>query len=191
MTQLNTAMRYFILISSQPNPRSRKKARLSSPEDSFQVGSLVPTSQSDEEDLASMKEQAQLPTPTLENDKDMDLSLEPTLDNDEDMNISSDNSLFSEPTSKAKSTNYHSRTPNSTSHSTGQMLTPPLTVSAPTPIPLDPATKTAQIIAQIKERAYAKTHSSPEVAPLEFIDDLDESDDDFLPVLPLVTKPAR
>ena len=41
------------------------------------------------------------------------------------------------------------------------------------PIPLDPATKTAQIIAQIKERAYAKTHC----------------DDDLLPVLPFVTKP--
>ena len=125
-----------------------------------------------------MKEQALLPTPTLESD--------------ESMEISADNNLVSESTTKATSTNCHSRTPNSTSHSTGQMLTPPLTVSAPTPIPLDPATKTAQIIAQIKERAYAKTHSSPEVAPLEFIDELDDSDDDFLlPVLPFVTKPAR
>ena len=168
----------LILISSQPNPKSRKKARLSPPEDSFQAGFLVPTSQSDEVDLASMKEQAHLPTPALENDEDMD--------------VSSDDSLFAEPTTKTTSTNCHSRTPNSTSHLTGQMPTPPLTISAPTPIPLDPATKTAQIIAQIKERAYAKTHSSPEVAPLEFIDDLDESDDDFLlPVLPLVTKPAR
>ena len=142
------------------------------------MGFLIPTSQSDEEDLASMKGQAQLPTPTLENDENMD--------------VSEDDSLFSEPTTKATSTNCHSRTPNCTSHSTGQMPTPPLTVSAPTPIPLDPATKTAQIIAQIKERAYAKTHSSPEVVPLEFIDDLDDSDDDFLlPVLPFVTKAAR
>ena len=54
------------------------------------------------------------------------------------------------------------------------MTTPPLTVSAPVPIPLDPAIKTAQIIAQIKERADAKTHC----------------DDDLLPVLPFVTKPT-
>ena len=89
-----------------------------------------------------MREQAQLPTPAVENDKDMD--------------VSSDNSLFSEPTTKATSTNYHSRTPNSTIHSTSQMPTPPLTVVAPAPILLDPVTKTAQIIAQIKERANAK-----------------------------------
>jgi hypothetical protein len=125
-----------------------------------------------------MKGQAQLPTPTLENNEDMDVS-------------DDNNSLFSEPTAKDTSTNYHNRTPNPTSHSTGQMPTPPLTVSVPTPIPLDPATKTAQIIAQIKERAYAKTHSSPEVTPLEFIDDLNDSDDDLLPVLPFVIKPPR
>ena len=167
----------LVLISFQRNSRSRKRARLSPPEDSFQVDFLVPRSQSDEEDFASMKEQAQLPTPTPENDEDMD--------------VSSDNSLFSEPTTKATSTNCHSRTPNSTIHSTSQMPTPPLTVSAPAPILLDPAAKTAQIIAQIKERAYAKTHCSPEIAPLEFTDDLDDSDDDFLPVLPFATKPAR
>ena len=153
-------------MSFQPNPRARKRARLSSP-----------NGQSDEEDLASTKEQAHLPTLTLENNERMEMSV--------------DNKLVFEPTTKATSTNCHGRTPNSTNHSNGQMPTPPLTVSAPTPIPLDPATKTAQIIAQIKERAYAKTHCSPEVTPLEFIDDLDDSDDDFLPVLPFVTKPAR
>lgn len=108
-----------------------------------------------------------------------------TLENNESMEICVDNNLVPEPTTKAISSNCHIKTPNATIHSTSQMPTPPLTVSAPTPIPLDPATKTAQIIAQIKERAYAKTHSSPEVAPLEFIDDLDDSDDDdFFPALP-------
>ena len=175
------------------------------------MGFHVPTSQSDEEDLAPIKGQAQLPTPTLEGNENMDVSeddslfCEPTTKAtstnchtrtpnsiNQNMDVSEDDSLFSEPTTKATSTNCHTKTPNSTNHPTGQMLTPPLTVSLPTPIPLDPATKTAQIIAQIKERAYAKTHSSPEVAPLEFIDDLEDSDDDFLlPVLPLVTKPAR
>ena len=125
-----------------------------------------------------MKERAHLPTLTLEINESMD--------------ISADNNLVSESTAKGAFTNCHSRTPNSTGHSTGQMPTPPLTVSAPTPIPLDPATKTAQIIAQIKERAYAKINSSPEVAPLEFIDDPDDSDDEFfLPVLPFVAQPAR
>ena len=141
------------------------------------MGFLVPSSQSDEEDLASMKKQEHLPTFTLENN--------------EGMVISTDNNLVPKPTRKATSTNCLSRTPNSTSHSASQMPTPPLTVSAPAPIPLDPATKTAQIIAQIKERAYAKTHCSPEVTPLEFIDDLDDSDDDFLPVLPFDSKSAR
>ena len=124
-----------------------------------------------------MQERAHLPTFTLENN--------------ESMEISADNNLVFEST-KATSTNCLSRTPNSTSHSKIQMPTPPLTVCAPAPIPLDPATKTAQIIAQIKERAYAKSHSSPEVSPLEFFDDLVDSDDDFLlPDLPFVTKPAR
>jgi hypothetical protein len=64
------------------------------------------------------------------------------------------------------------------------MPTPPLTVSTPMQVPLDPATKAAQTIAQIKKRAYAETDSSPEVAPVEFNDDLDDdSDDDFPPVL--------
>jgi hypothetical protein len=78
-----------------------------------------------------------------------------TLENHESMEICVDN----KPTTnlKATSADFHSRTPNSTIHSTSQIPTPPLTVSAPTPIPLDPATKTAQIIAQIKEKAYAKT----------------------------------
>ena len=181
-TVCHSAVQYrngvLILISSQSNPKSRKKARLSPAEEPSRLSFLVPSSQSDEEDLVFVKEQAYSPTPTLENDESMEISV--------------DNNLVSEPTTKATSTNFHSRTPNSTSRSTGQMSTPPLTVSAPTPIPLDPATKTAQIIAQIKKRAYAKTYSSPEVAPLEFIDDLDDSDDDsFLPVLPLVTKLAR
>ena len=114
-----------------------------------------------------MKEQAHLPTLNLEKN--------------ESMEICEDNNLVLEPKTKATSTNCHN----------GQIPTPPLTISAPTPIPLDPATKTAQIIAQIKERAYAKTHCSPKVDPLEFDDDLDDSDGDFLPVLPFVTKPAR
>lgn len=163
------------------NPKSRKKARLSPPGDSFRVGSLVPSSQSDEENLAFMKEQAHLPTHARGKIESMEMSV--------------DKNLISEPTTKATSTSCCSKTPISTGHSTGQMLSPPLTdcsFSAPTPTPLDPATKTAQIIAQIKERAYARIHSSPEVAPLEFNDDLDDSSDDdsFLPVLPFVTKPS-
>jgi len=129
-----------------------------------------------------MKEQAHPPTLTRENN--------------ESMEISDDNNSISGPTTKVTSTSCHSRTPNSTSDSTSQMLTPPSmdhSFSVPTPLPSDPATKTAQIIAQIKARAYAKTQSSPEVAPLEFNDDLDDSSDgdSFLPVLPFVTKPVR
>jgi hypothetical protein len=119
-----------------------------------------------------------------------------TRENNESMETSADNKSISEPTSVATSSNCHNRTPNTTSHSTAQILTPPLTedsFSARTPFPIDPATKTAQIVAQIKARAYAKTQSSPEAAPLEFNDDLDDDSDDnsFLPVLPFVTKPVR
>jgi hypothetical protein len=165
MSELNTMVYFFDILQS--NLKSRKKARLSSPEDFSRVGSLVPSSQSDEENLASMKEQAHLPTLTLENN--------------ESMEINANNDLIYEFTTKATSPNCQMLTP-LTDHS----------FSAPTPILLDPATNTVQIIAQIKERAYAKIHSSPEVAP-EFNDDLDDSSDDdsFLPVLPFVTKPAR
>ena len=143
------------------------------------MDSLVPSSQSDEDDF--MEKQTHLPS---------------ARENNGTMEISADNSSISEPTTRATFTNCHSRTPNSASNPTSEMLTPPLTdhsSSAPTPLPLDPATKTAQIIAQIKERAYAKIQSSPEVAPLEFNDDLDESSDDdsFLPALRFVTKPVR
>ena len=118
-----------------------------------------------------------------------------TRENNESVESSPDINTIPEPTkTQAISSNCHSRTPNPTSHSTSQMLSPSTIHSFSAPLlPLDPTTKTAQIIAQIKERAYAEIQSSPDIAPLEFNDDLDESSDEdsFLPVLPFVTKPIR
>lgn len=63
----------------------------------------------------------------------------------------------------------------------------------PTPIALDPVTKAARIIADIKARAYAATLLSPESSPsLEFKDELsDSSDDEMLPFVPVPVKGKR
>jgi hypothetical protein len=77
-----------------------------------------------------------------------------------------------------------------------QMLTPPLSdlSSSPlTPIVTTVAKKSTQnIIDAIKARAYAKSLSSPESGQLDFQDDLDSSNDERLPILPLpVSKPRK
>ncbi|KAF9012393.1 hypothetical protein BDQ17DRAFT_1343807 [Cyathus striatus] len=72
--------------------------------------------------------------------------------------------------------------------------TPPLTDAAsddflyaapPSPVALDSATKTAKLIAEIREQAFAKFSSSPEQLQLLDLSDLDDSSDDDLPPLSL------
>lgn len=75
-----------------------------------------------------------------------------------------------------------------------RVLTPPptdppaLPALPPTPVALDAAAKAAQIIAQIKAKAYADSMSSPEDGPLpEFKEELDDSsgEEDLFPWNPL------
>lgn len=56
-----------------------------------------------------------------------------------------------------------------------------------TPVALDATAKTAQIIEQIKQRAYAAVHSSPEPAALEFQETLDDNSDEEDVPFPLMT----
>lgn len=74
-----------------------------------------------------------------------------------------------------------------------QMLTPPLSDPfSPTPTPVVPKKSIQNVIAAIKARAYAKSISSPDPDELDFQDDLDSSDDDQLPILPLpASKPQK
>ena len=60
----------------------------------------------------------------------------------------------------------------------------------PTPIALDPTTKAAQIITDIKARAYVAALLSPETSPsFEFKDELSDSSDDEM--LPFVLVPGK
>lgn len=59
----------------------------------------------------------------------------------------------------------------------------------PTPVVLDCASKTAQIIAEIKAKAYATVTSSPEPVTLELDDHSDLSSDDEEATFPLLLPP--
>ena len=74
-----------------------------------------------------------------------------------------------------------------------QTLTPPLSDPfSPAPTPVVHKKSIQNMIAAIKARAYAKSISSPDSDEPGFQDDLDSSDDDQLPILPLPTsKPKR
>ncbi len=58
----------------------------------------------------------------------------------------------------------------------------------PTPVALDRASKTAQIIAEIKAKAYATVTSSPEPVTLELDDHSDTSSDEE-DIFPMLLKP--
>lgn len=61
----------------------------------------------------------------------------------------------------------------------------------PTPVALTEATKAAQMIAEIRQKAYARISSSPEPATLVFDADMTSSDDDE-DLLPLqIIKPSE
>ncbi|CAA7259137.1 unnamed protein product [Cyclocybe aegerita] len=173
-----------IHVRSTPNPQQRKKARLSSPVESSKstATELVPSSQSDEEELASTTAQMNGHSIVISQAKQV---LPPTPDQDdgESMYMDVDEPITIASTPDALST---SKQPaREDSRTFDQIMTPPpsdLPSMPPTPVALDQATKTAQIIADIKARAYAKSVSSPEPAPLEFNETLDSSDDDLEPL---------
>jgi len=171
----------------QPNPQQRKKARLSSPPESL-IGGLVPSSQSDEEELVSVELrtlqssaiQKQVPLPTPDHDGSFAMLID-------EVDIHS--SPLTSPIEGSKAAELPSRV----SHTNIQILTPPssdLPSIPPTPVALDQASKTAKIIADIKARAYERSLSSPEPY-LHFNEELESSDDDDLPPIAIVAKTSK
>ena len=169
-------------------PQQRKKARISPPTGLSRPSNpdMVPSSQSDEEELppadhqlsgvsttnkAGATNSSKLPTHRDgESTNAMTVNDHASASQDE---VMKDAELDLEPLKPVQLT---------------QMLTPPLSdlsSSPPTPIVSDGAKKSTQnIIADIKARAYAKSFS-PESDQFEFQDNLDSSEDEQLPTLPL------
>ena len=175
---------------SQPNTQRRKKARLSSPEGPSQseTGNLVPSSQSDEDELIRLGTEPVPQKNGLHYTQTSSLLLTPNAGNDS-MNVDED--LFSDRQLPLDSVSSTSKSITHTSSSPfDQILTPPVSDPLPlpsTPVALDAATKSAKIIAEIKARAYANSMSSPETVPFEFNDELESSSDED----DLLTMPNR
>ncbi|KAF6761230.1 hypothetical protein DFP72DRAFT_880461 [Ephemerocybe angulata] len=171
----------------------RKKARMSSPYEASQgsTSSLVPSSQSDEEELSSPSSNVSRLAGRESPKTWRKQGLPPTphsTDGSEPMEV--DEEPLTEPS-----------TPGNGFETTGSfsasshVLTPPYTDRAsddipaipPTPVALDPAAKTALVIEQIKARALAAAKSMYESKEHEMDiavpDELDDSDDEDFPTL--------
>ncbi|KAF5317075.1 hypothetical protein D9611_003839 [Ephemerocybe angulata] len=171
----------------------RKKARMSSPYEASQgsTSSLVPSSQSDEEELSSPSSNVSRLAGRESPKTWRKQGLPPTphsTDGSEPMEV--DEEPLTEPS-----------TPGNGFETTGSfsasshVLTPPYTDRAsddipaipPTPVALDPAAKTALVIEQIKARAMAAAKSLHESKEHEMDiavpDVLDDSDDEDFPTL--------
>ncbi|KAF8070514.1 hypothetical protein FPV67DRAFT_1756091 [Lyophyllum atratum] len=153
--------------SPQIRTNPKKKQRLSSPEP---CSELVPTSQSDEFEMV----------PTHSPHRDPGL-VKRSVDEwrHSAVSLPALNDVF----------NDWKDVPASTLESTPP---PPDRLSSLSPLPespmvLDPTTKAAQIIADIKARAYADTLSNrPETPVREFKDELSDSDEEILPDSPTI-----
>ncbi|KAF9529383.1 hypothetical protein CPB83DRAFT_893485 [Crepidotus variabilis] len=182
-----------VIYVKSPNRQPVKKARLSSPAapepgpSNISSMDIVPSSQSDEEELPSAPprfpivttaskgstKHSTLPTPHPEDDND---SFAMAIDQGQH-GPSTPSRVLPLPNSTR---NYR------------QMITPPSSDRPdlpPTPVALTQAAKTAKIIADIKARAYARNVSSPEPL-LDFQDELESSEDEDLPILPLQNRKA-
>ncbi|GLB37490.1 hypothetical protein LshimejAT787_0405410 [Lyophyllum shimeji] len=154
--------------SSQINTNPKKKQRLSSPEP---CGELVPTSQSDEFEMA----------PAHSTQRDPAL-VKRSVDEWRHNAVSDPASLSDNPFKES---------PNIPTVTLEGTPPPPNRLSSLSPLPaspmvLDPTTKAAQIIADIKARAYAESlRNRPETPVREFKDELSDSDDDMLPESPI------
>ena len=167
-------------------PQQRKKARVS-PSTEFPQQSdpdMVPSSQSDEEELATadcastanrggVTKRSNLPTPHRD-----DEGVDAMAVDDNHPSLFQDVKVAERLRPAVQIT---------------QMLTPPLSdLSSPPPTPIASAKKsTRNIIADIRARAYAKSFSSPESDQFDFQDLLDSSEDEQLPTLPLPAPKQR
>ncbi|KAJ2931492.1 hypothetical protein H1R20_g5632, partial [Candolleomyces eurysporus] len=187
--------------SSQPNKSSpRKKARLSA----SPTSSLVPSSQSDEEELPTPRTNTPSKSTAKENvkrrrKKTLPLTPDPVVSSASSSSFSvemdvDEPSYSSEPATPATSEQEISAQLNESPGTSGseptQTLTPPYTDGSsdvlpplpPTPVALTAEEKSAQIIQQIKARALAAVQSSPEYSTIE-MPELSESDDEDDPLL--------
>lgn len=175
------------------NPKSQKRARLSTAEDPELSELLIPSSQSDEEEVSIFNDSPKLKTNAADNNYPAlhtPRSLTPERDIDA-MQIDNSACESLNPLDLPSSPVVEGPSSQQGSEPFDQMMTPPpsdLPSVHSTPVALNPASKTAQIIADIKARAYAQATSSPENVPLEMVEPSDSSsdEDDFLPILPQI-----
>ncbi|KAG6911113.1 hypothetical protein DXG01_003853 [Tephrocybe rancida] len=158
-----------LTLASQIRTNSKKKQRLSSPEP---CSELVPTSQSDELELASTISPQRDP-------KQVKRSVDEWRHNAVSAPFLSDDTFDNPPSFGLGGTPRDGVIPAISS-------LPPL---PPSPLPLNPKTKAEGIIAEIKARAYAESlKTRPESPVLEFKDELSDSDDDGFPMSPMKGK---
>jgi hypothetical protein len=193
--QISISFSLTDIHANQPNFQHRKKARLSSPVVSSQTSNtaLIPSSQSNEEELPSAESQQFLSTAASNNA--ITLFALPTPHPDEDDFAMAVDDDEQNPSSRFSQNESMKIVSPENSILISPMLTPPLSdlsLLPPTPKPVS-KTMAADIIADIKARAYAKILSSPEPDDVDFKIELVSSDDEEdLPVVPLLsTKVTR
>ncbi|KAG5342717.1 hypothetical protein C0989_010685 [Termitomyces sp. Mn162] len=153
--------------ASQIKTNSKKRQRPWSPEP---CSELVPTSQSDELEIASV--------PSLQRDPiQVKRNVEEWRNNTASADSPLEKASFDVPSLNVQG---------SPSSNDAIPSIPPL---PSTPPALDPTTKAERIIAEIKARAYAATlQNRPETPVREFKDELSDSDDDVFPESPIKGK---
>ncbi|KAG5726394.1 hypothetical protein E4T56_gene9334 [Termitomyces sp. T112] len=153
--------------ASQIKTNPRKRQRLWSPEP---CSELVPTSQSDEMEIASV--------PSLQRDPiQVKRNVEEWRNNTASADSPLEKASFNVPSLNVQG---------SPSSNDAIPSIPPL---PSTPPALDPTTKAERIIAEIRARAYAATlQNRPETPVREFKDELSDSDDDVFPESPIKGK---
>ncbi|KJA14138.1 hypothetical protein HYPSUDRAFT_49434 [Hypholoma sublateritium FD-334 SS-4] len=183
-------MQNAIYVSSTPNPKSKKRPRLLAVEDPkiSELSDMIPSSQSDEQEL-SFENAADVPKLVVDVDNvsrntSWSITPERNMDNNTmevDRDLSELSPITTPPTDSWLSTPQGSQ-------SSDPGTPPPSGLSSipPTPVVLDCASKTAQIIAEIKAKAYATVTSSPEPVTLELDDHSDLSSDDEEATFPLL-----
>lgn len=152
---------------------------------------MIPSSQSDEQEL-SIGNTTNAPELVADVDNvsrntSWSITPERNMDNDDmeiDKELSALSSMTTPPTDGWLSSQHGSQ-------SSDPGTPPPSGPSSmpPTPVALDRASKTAQIIAEIKAKAYATATSSPEPVTLELDDHSDTSSDEEQDIFPMLLQP--
>jgi len=146
---------------------------------------LIPSSQSNEEELPSAESQQCLST-ALSNDIITRFALPSPHPDEDDFAMAVDDDQQNSSSRFGQHESMKLVSPENPIP-IGPMLTPPLSDLSPLPPTPNPVSKitAADIIANIKARAYAKILSSPELDEVDFKIELASSDEEDLPVVPL------